>query len=58
MATAKRVIVQRIDVSKNNSSTLSHARSYACAELIVVLLIFACGVLFVLALNALIPARW
>lgn len=58
MPTDKRALYQRMDVTERPAPTHSRARGYACAEMLLFGLLVACGLLFALALNAIIPPGW
>lgn len=54
----QRALVERMDVTDSAPATLSPARGYACAEMVLVGLLALCVLCFVLALNAALPPGW
>lgn len=58
MATDKRALYERMDVTERPAPARSNARDFACAETIVLFFIIAAGCALVFLLNTLVPKAW
>ena len=56
MATNRRIIVERMETRERRID--ANARGYACAELFLLFAFALCMILFVFAVNAILPPGW